>query len=237
MGSHSLANPLEDNINKYQDKMKFLVPLLAILVTSDAFFFRSSDTNDDQKPNRRSLNIEEMARTLGNILRKKLQDNNIQFNAAPRARHSPVQSVLSYRRKAVKTYNTEPVPSVLTYNDEPEPEPVQTYVDAEPIITYNAEPIQTYNAKPVQTYEAEPVKPYEAEPVITYEAEPVITYEAEPEITYEAEPVITYDTEPVITYEDEPVITYDTEPVITYEIEPVITYEAEPVITYEAEPV
>merc|ERR1712045_415168 len=197
MGSHSLAIPSGDNINKYQDKMKFLVPLLAILVTSDAFFFRSSDTNDDQKPNRRSLNIEEMARTLGNILRKKLQDNNIQFNAAPRARHSPVQSVLSYRRKAVKTYNTEPVPSVPTYNDEPEPEPVQTYVDAKPIITYNAEPVITYDTERVITHDAEPVKIYEAEPVKTYEAEPVITYEPEPVKTYNAKPVKTYDAKPV----------------------------------------
>ena len=78
--------------------MKFIVPLLIVLATSEAFLwgrFRSSDDNNDTAPISSTQGIEEMARTLGDILIKKLQDNNIKFNGA-------------------QPYNTKPVPVYAT---------------------------------------------------------------------------------------------------------------------------
>merc|ERR1712051_1161247 len=115
--------------------MKFIVLLLVVLATSDAFLwgrFRSSDDNDAEDPKSPSQSIEEIARILVAILRRKLQDNNIKLNITRPDKTKPIPT---FTKQAVKTYNADPVPSYNT-------EPVLTY-DAEPVITYNTEPVIT----------------------------------------------------------------------------------------------
>merc|ERR1712172_62218 len=60
---------------KIKLKMKFLIPLLVIFATSDAFFGigRKSDSRDANPTN---IDTEELARLLGEILVKELRNHN-----------------------------------------------------------------------------------------------------------------------------------------------------------------
>merc|ERR1711971_1257497 len=60
---------------KIKLKMKFLIPLLVIFATSDAFFGigRKSDSRDANPTN---IDTEELARLLGEILVKELRSHN-----------------------------------------------------------------------------------------------------------------------------------------------------------------
>merc|ERR1739838_874412 len=175
---HSAEIIQTNNINKYSDKMKFLIPLLFILASSHA----------DKHPKNQHHNhtdIEALARKLATLIFQRIQEtDNIH----------PVPIVQTYT-----AYAAVPITSYAA-------EPVRTYTAA-PFRTYAAAPVQTYAAEPVQTYAADPVRTYTAEPVQTYAAEPIQTYTVEPVQTYPAEHVQTYAAEPVQTYVDEPKIT------------------------------
>ena len=129
--------------------MKFLLSLLVVLATSDAFFLRNPfGSYDDDVTSSRSISHydnKELARRLGDILVRALRNNQD----------------ISHYSEPDKTDNSEPV---QTYNTEP----VHTY-DAEPVLTYNDEPVETYTAEPVETYIAEPVHLFASQ----YIAEPV----------------------------------------------------------------
>merc|ERR1739838_294656 len=183
---HSAEIIQTNNINKYSDKMKFLIPLLFILASSHA----------DKHPKNQHHNhtdIEALARKLATLIFQRIQETD-NIHPIP-----IVQTYTAYAAVPIKSYAAEPV---RTYTAAP----VRTYASA-PVQTYAAEPVQTYAAEPVQTYTAEPVQPYAAGPVQTYEAESIQTYAAAPVQTYPAEHVQTYEAEPVQTYVDEPKIT------------------------------
>ena len=130
--------------------MKFLIPLLFVLASSQA----------DKHPGKQHHNhtdIEALARKLATLIFQRIQEtDNIQ--PIPTAYH-PVNPIATQPIQTYAAYAAVPVP---------------TYA-AEPIQTYEAEPIQTNEAEPVQTYEAEPVQTYAAEPVHSYVDEPMIT--------------------------------------------------------------
>merc|ERR1712172_441869 len=119
---------------KIKLKMKFLIPLLVIFATSDAFFGigRKSDSRDANPTN---IDTEELARLLGEILVKELRNhnNNNKYNN----NNTP---------RPVHTYTPRPVPAYT-------PEPVHTYTP-EPIVTIEPDHI-IYNTEPevVHTYE------------------------------------------------------------------------------------
>merc|ERR1739838_860424 len=57
-------------------KMKFLIPLLVVLATSDAFFFGIGRKSNSRDANPTDIDTEELARLLGEILVKELQNNH-----------------------------------------------------------------------------------------------------------------------------------------------------------------
>merc|ERR1711971_342793 len=61
---------------KIKLKMKFLIPLLVVLATSDAFFFGIGRKSDSRDANPTVTDTEELARLLGEILVKELRNNN-----------------------------------------------------------------------------------------------------------------------------------------------------------------
>ena len=137
--------------------MKFLLSLLVVLATSDAFFLRNPfGSYDDDVTSSRSISHydnKELARRLGDILARALRNNqDISHYSEPDKTDNP---------ETVQTYSTEPVQSY-------DADPIQTY-DAEPVLTYNDEPVETYTAEPVETYIAEPVNLFASQ----YIAEPV----------------------------------------------------------------
>merc|ERR1711884_371664 len=65
------------NHSRHQDiKMKFLIPLLVVLATSDAFFFGFGRNPDARDVDIKDTDTEELARLLGEILVKELRNNN-----------------------------------------------------------------------------------------------------------------------------------------------------------------
>merc|ERR1712029_648442 len=65
------------NHSRHQDiKMKFLIPLLVVLATSDAFFLGFGRNPDARDVDIRDTDTEELARLLGEILVKELRNNN-----------------------------------------------------------------------------------------------------------------------------------------------------------------
>merc|ERR1712176_1192104 len=65
------------NHSRHQDiKMKFLIPLLVVLATSDAFFLGFGRNPDARDVDIRDTDTEELARLLGEILVKELSNNN-----------------------------------------------------------------------------------------------------------------------------------------------------------------
>merc|ERR1711971_1322319 len=175
---HSAEIIQTNNINIYSDKMKFLIPLLFILASSQA-------DKHPKKQHHNHTDIEALARKLATLIFQRIQEtDNIH----------PIPIVQTYT-----AYAAVPITSHAA-------EPVRTYTGA-PVQSYAAEPVQTYAAEPVQTYSAEPVQPYAAGPVQTYKAESIQTYASAPGQTYAAEHVQTYAAEPVQTYVDKPKIT------------------------------
>merc|ERR1711971_722288 len=158
---HSAEIIQTNNINIYSDKMKFLIPLLFILASSQA-------DKHPKKQHHNHTDIEALARKLATLIFQRIQETD---NIHP----IPIKTNLP---EAVQSHEAYPVNPIAA-------DPVQTYTAyaAVPIPSYAAEPLQTYAAEPVQTYTAEPVQTYTAEPVQTYEAEPVQTYVDEPKIT------------------------------------------------------
>merc|ERR1711884_733854 len=65
------------NHSRHQDiKMKFLIPLLVVLATSDAFFLGFGRNPDARDVDIKDTDTEELARLLGEILVKELRNNN-----------------------------------------------------------------------------------------------------------------------------------------------------------------
>merc|ERR1712244_166017 len=65
------------NHSTHQDiKMKFLIPLLVVLATSDAFFLGFGRNPDARDVDIKDTDTEELARLLGEILVKELRNNN-----------------------------------------------------------------------------------------------------------------------------------------------------------------
>merc|ERR1712147_212292 len=117
------------NINKYQDKMKFLIPLLVLLATSQAEKHPGKHNHTD---------IEALARRLATIIFRRIQETD---NIQP----IPIQT---YFPHPVQSYASQPVNSAAA-------DPIQTYTAhaAVPVQTYRAEPIQTFEVEPsIQTY-------------------------------------------------------------------------------------
>merc|ERR1711971_1260176 len=159
---HSAEIIQTNNINIYSDKMKFLIPLLFILASSQA-------DKHPKKQHHNHTDIEALARKLATLIFQRIQETD-NIHPIP-----IVQTYTAYAAEPVRTYTGAPVQSYAA-------EPVQTYA-AEPVQTYSAEPVQPYAAGPVQTYKAESIQTYEAEPIQTYAAEPVQTYVDKPKIT------------------------------------------------------
>merc|ERR1711937_338999 len=61
---------------KIKIKMKFLIPLLVVLATSDAFFLGFGRNPDARDVDIKDTDTEELARLLGEILVKELRNNN-----------------------------------------------------------------------------------------------------------------------------------------------------------------
>merc|ERR1711971_25427 len=143
---HSAEIIQTNNINIYSDKMKFLIPLLFILASSQA-------DKHPKKQHHNHTDIEALARRLATLIFQRIQEtDNIH----------PIPIVQTYT-----AYAAVPITSYAA-------EPVQPYA-AGPVQTYKAESIQTYASAPVQTYAAEHVQTYEAEPIQTYVDKPKIT--------------------------------------------------------------
>merc|ERR1712172_197789 len=135
---------------KIKLKMKFLIPLLVIFATSDAFFGigRKSDSRDANPTN---IDTEELARLLGEILVKELRnhnnndhhddeednDNNQNNNNRYNNNNTP---------RPVRPYSPRPVNN-NKYNNNNTPRPVHTYTPR-PVPAYTPEPVHTYNAQP-----------------------------------------------------------------------------------------
>merc|ERR1739844_769321 len=151
---HSAEIIQTNNINKYSDKMKFLIPLLFILASSQA-------DKHPKKQHHNHTDIEALARKLATLIFQRIQEtDNIH----------PIPIVQTYT-----AYAAVPITSYAA-------EPVRTYTAA-PVWTYAAEPVRTYKAESIQTYAAAPVQTYAVEPIQTYTVEPVQTYVDEPKIT------------------------------------------------------
>merc|ERR1711902_347787 len=127
------------NINKYQDKMKFLIPLLVLLATSQAEKHPGKHNHTD---------IEALARRLATIIFRRIQEtDNIQPIPIQTYFPHPVQSY------AAKPVNSDAADAIQTYTAHAAV-PVQTYAAEPAVQTYGAETIQTFEAKSVQTYAA-----------------------------------------------------------------------------------
>merc|ERR1711945_25387 len=65
------------NHSRHQDiKMKFLIPLLVVLATPDAFFLGFGRNPDARDVDIKTTDTEELARLLGEILVKELRNSN-----------------------------------------------------------------------------------------------------------------------------------------------------------------
>ena len=131
--SHSSAILQDKNSNKYQIKMKFLVPLLVVLAISEAEKFQKQ--TDINHHHHRNADIENLARSLATMIFTRMQNNN---NIKPVG----VQPVQTFPAQPIQTYDTK-----LARTDAEEP--VQIDAD-EPIRTNASESVQTYTEESVQ---------------------------------------------------------------------------------------
>ena len=137
--------------------MKFLVPLLVVLATSEADkFLEHTDINQHHH---RDTDIEDLARKLATIIFTRFQNNN---NIKP----IDVQQVQTFPAQPTQTYETKLARDLYTK------ELIQTDTD-EPIRTNASEPVQTDADEPIKTNESEPVQTLAAESVQTSTEEPV----------------------------------------------------------------
>ena len=134
--------------------MKFLVPLLVVLATSEADKLLKG-TDIDQH-HHRDTDIEDLARNLATMILTRIQNNNnIKPIVVQQVQTFPAQPNQIYEAKLARSLDTE--------------DPVQIDAD-EPIRTNASEPVQTLAAKPIQTSTEEPVHTSREEPV-----QPLIT--------------------------------------------------------------
>merc|ERR1719330_314885 len=112
--------------------MKFLIPLLVIFATSDAFFGigRKSDSRDANPTN---IDTEELARLLGEILVKELRNHNNNNNH-------------HHNNKNHHHNNNN------RYNNNNTPRPAHPYTPR-PVPTYTPEPVHNYTPEPIVTIE------------------------------------------------------------------------------------
>merc|ERR1739838_391132 len=118
---------ITQDINKL--KMKFLIPLLVVLATSDAFFFGIGQKADSRDANPTNTDTEELARLLGEILVKELRNNNNDDDD-----HHNNKNHHNKNKNHHQNYNR--------YNNNNTPRPVRTYTPR-PVNTYTPEPIVT----------------------------------------------------------------------------------------------
>merc|ERR1712172_476084 len=153
---------------KIKLKMKFLIPLLVIFATSDAFFGigRKSDSRDANPTN---IDTEELARLLGEILVKELRnhnnndhhddeednDNNQNYNNNNNHHHNNKNHHHNNNNRynnnntprPVRPYTPRPVNN-NKYNTNSTPRPVHTYTPR-PVPAYTPEPVHTYTPEPI----------------------------------------------------------------------------------------
>merc|ERR1739838_910244 len=146
---------------KIKLKMKFLIPLLVIFATSDAFFFGIGRKSDSRDANPTVTDTEELARLLGEILVKELRNNNNDDDDHHNNKnhHNKNKNHHNNNNRYNNNNNNTPSP-VRTYT----PRPVHTYTP-EPIVTIEPDHI-IYNTEPevVHTYEPEPIHTYNTQP-------------------------------------------------------------------------
>merc|ERR1739838_479823 len=159
---------------KIKLKMKFLIPLLVIFATSDAFFFGIGRKSDSRDANPTVTDTEELARLLGEILVKELRNNNNDDDDHHNNKN--------HHNKNKNHHNNN-----NRYNNNNTPRPVRPYTPR-PVNNnkYNnnntPRPVHTYTPKPVPTYTPRPVHTYTPEPesIVTIEPDH-INYNTEPE--------------------------------------------------------
>ena len=130
--------------------MKFLVPLLVVLATTEADKFLGMFRNhtnidhhqdhheDNHYGHHHKIDLENLARKLATIIYRRIQkNNNVQPVAYQQVQTSSTQPTHTYTAQSVQTLAAEPFQTLQTFATEP----VETY-DAEPVQTYDAEQIQ-----------------------------------------------------------------------------------------------
>merc|ERR1711971_1203915 len=157
---------------KIKLKMKFLIPLLVVLATSDAFFFGIGRKSDSRDANPTVTDTEELARLLGEILVKELRNNNNDdddhhnnknHHNKDKNHHNNNNRYNNNTPRPVRPYTPRPVNN-NKYNNNNTPRPVHTYTP-----------------RPVPAYTPEPVHTYTPEPIVTIEPDHII-YNTEPEV-------------------------------------------------------
>merc|ERR1712244_205421 len=170
------------NHSTHQDiKMKFLIPLLVVLATSDAFFLGFGRNPDARDVDIKDTDTEELARLLGEILVKELRNNN--YNNHHNNDHDDDDDDddddenKNHHNNNNNRYNN---------NNNNTPKPVHTYTPR-PLPTFTPEPIHSYNNnnnnnnnKYNNNNTPRPVHTYTPEPIVTIEPDHII-YNAEPE--------------------------------------------------------
>ena len=131
--------------------MKFLIPLLVVLATTDAFFFGLFNKDTD-KERSADNDTKELARLLAEILKKELNNNNKEHSYNNHHKTTTVRTYTPEHQVTVEpdhSYTPEPILSI---------QPIHNYDEehAEPIHTYEPEPIHSYEPEPVHTYEPVP---------------------------------------------------------------------------------
>lgn len=136
--------------------MKFLVPLLVVLATSEADkFLEHTDINQHHH---RDTDIEDLARKLATIIFTRFQNNNnIKPIDVKQVQTFPAVPIQTFETKLARTLYTEEPVQIETS------EPIRTNA-SEPVQTDADEPVQTLAAESVQTSTEEPVHPSAPEP-------------------------------------------------------------------------
>merc|ERR1739838_116958 len=165
---------------KIKLKMKFLIPLLVIFATSDAFFFGIGRKSDSRDANPTVTDTEELARLLGEILVKELRNNNNDDDDHHNNKNHHNKNKNHHNNNNRYNNNNTPRP-VRTYT----PRPVHTYT-SEPIVTIEPDHIKNHhhnNNKYNNNKTPRPVHTYTSEPIVTIEPDHII-YNTEPEVVH-----------------------------------------------------
>merc|ERR1712172_396154 len=134
---------------KIKLKMKFLIPLLVIFATSDAFFGigRKSDSRDANPTN---IDTEELARLLGEILVKELRNHNNNDHHDDEEDNDNNQNNNNHHHNNKNHHHN----NNNRYNNSNTPRPVRPYTPR-PVPAYTPEPVHTYTPEPI-IYNTEP---------------------------------------------------------------------------------